>query len=75
LVNIPPPQCAIEHALELLNSITSNTSNGGATCIDVDRPNDNDEPTMTMGGLGTFIQGISFCFSNNVQSIIRCYQS
>ena len=34
LVNIRPPQSAVEHALELLNSNISNTGNGGATCID-----------------------------------------
>ena len=54
LVNIRPPESAIEHALKLLNSDVSNTNNGGATCIDVDRPIDNDEATVTMGALGTF---------------------
>ena len=63
LVNIRPPESAVEHALELLSSNKSNTSNGEAMCIDVDRPNDDDEEaTVTMGGLGTFTEESVYVF-------------
>lgn len=62
LVNIHPPESAIEHALELLSSNKSNTSNGEAMCIDVLRPNDDDEATVTMGGLGTFTKESVYLF-------------
>lgn len=63
LINICPPESAVEHALELLSSNKSNTSNGEAMCIDVDRPNDDDEEaTVTMGGLGTFTEESVYVF-------------